>query len=648
MRTVRRLYLYTVAFVSLEVVLWGLIGLARSIFCPERLGCTPGSVLARGLALVLVGLPVLALHWWLAQRLARRELEEQASPVRAVFLYGVLLATLIPAVQNTLALVNRAGLELAGLRGSLAFVGGFQSWSDNLIAIGLNLVAAGYFLVVLRADCRNIAIEAAFSDIRRLYRILWTLYGLGLTLIGLNHLLRFILTFGSLNPGQSVQRYWAINGTLITLVAVPVWVAAWSSLQKALPESGERSSLLRLALLYLLALGGAVTVLASAGLILNQLLRFVFAGGTALAELLDRVAAPLSLAISFGLVWSYYGHRLRHSLAQVADLPRREGMRRVYLYILSALGLGTTFVGLALLLKFVIDRLTDRLSGSLGLTGSTQLQLAAALATLLSALPVWLSSWSPLQEQALTPGTDGDHARRSILRKVYLYLALFAGVVGGMASAIALLYSLLNAALAGQEDNLLRDILNYTQLLLLFGGLGTYHGLLLGGDNRMASAALAEKHAAFPVLLLDPGGAGGQDLQALLAKQLPRLPVRLLAPDEALPPPGAFQAVLLSASQALEPPETLRRWLAKFNGARILVPSQPVDESPRWFLVGQTRQAPLAQAVQVVRQLAEGQKIHAQSGVPGWQIVFYILLALVGIPFLISLINLAATSTAMR
>ena len=32
MRTVRRLYFYAVAFVSLEVVLWGLIGLARSLF----------------------------------------------------------------------------------------------------------------------------------------------------------------------------------------------------------------------------------------------------------------------------------------------------------------------------------------------------------------------------------------------------------------------------------------------------------------------------------------------------------------------------------------------------------------------------------------------------------------------------------------
>ena len=31
MKTVRRLYFYAVAFISLEIVLWGLIGLLRSI-----------------------------------------------------------------------------------------------------------------------------------------------------------------------------------------------------------------------------------------------------------------------------------------------------------------------------------------------------------------------------------------------------------------------------------------------------------------------------------------------------------------------------------------------------------------------------------------------------------------------------------------
>ena len=69
MRTVRRLYFYAVAIISLEVVLWGLIGLVRVIFSSTVTNTVDS--LAQGLALILVGVPVFALHWWAAQRSAR-------------------------------------------------------------------------------------------------------------------------------------------------------------------------------------------------------------------------------------------------------------------------------------------------------------------------------------------------------------------------------------------------------------------------------------------------------------------------------------------------------------------------------------------------------------------------------------------------
>ena len=38
MRTIRRIYLYVVAIISLEVVTWGLISLVRSIFSAGEIG----------------------------------------------------------------------------------------------------------------------------------------------------------------------------------------------------------------------------------------------------------------------------------------------------------------------------------------------------------------------------------------------------------------------------------------------------------------------------------------------------------------------------------------------------------------------------------------------------------------------------------
>src|SRR5512146_1434917 len=120
MRTVRRLYVYGVAFISLEIVIWGAIGLGRSIFCQGRSLCGAGANLTQGLAAILVGIPFFLVHWGLAQRSARREEEERASGVRALFLYGLLLATLIPIVQNIIALLDHLALQLAGLTANQA------------------------------------------------------------------------------------------------------------------------------------------------------------------------------------------------------------------------------------------------------------------------------------------------------------------------------------------------------------------------------------------------------------------------------------------------------------------------------------------------------------------------------------------------
>src|SRR3990172_2077047 len=150
MKTVRRLYFYAVAFVSLEVVLWGLIGLLRTIFNAPEFG-SAGS-LALPLAMVLVGVPFFLIHWLWAQRVSAQDAEEKTAGLRAVFFYAVLLSTLVPVVQNLLALVNRLLLGAAGISVQRALLGGLQSWPDNLIAIVMNGLVAAYFWNVLRGE----------------------------------------------------------------------------------------------------------------------------------------------------------------------------------------------------------------------------------------------------------------------------------------------------------------------------------------------------------------------------------------------------------------------------------------------------------------------------------------------------------------
>jgi len=137
MRTVRRLYFYLVSLVSLEVVVWGMIGLARTIVNMNSLGGTTMQ-LAGSLAEIIVGLPVFLLHWSVCQREAFKDLDERNTHERAVFLYGTMLGLLVPVIQNLLAITNRLLLTISRLNWS-PLLGGGQTWSDNLIAVAVNL-----------------------------------------------------------------------------------------------------------------------------------------------------------------------------------------------------------------------------------------------------------------------------------------------------------------------------------------------------------------------------------------------------------------------------------------------------------------------------------------------------------------------------
>src|SRR5690554_45373 len=112
MRTIRRLYFYALALISLEVVIWGVINLLRTIVSRRLIGSS--DLLATGLSLVLVGLPIFLLHWRVVQQDAARDDEERTSYIRAIFLYGALFATLLPIVYAILAVVNRWLVTLLG------------------------------------------------------------------------------------------------------------------------------------------------------------------------------------------------------------------------------------------------------------------------------------------------------------------------------------------------------------------------------------------------------------------------------------------------------------------------------------------------------------------------------------------------------
>ena len=634
MKTVRRLYFYAVSLISLEVVLWGLIGLVRSILNPTIVGSS-ASRLAQALSLILVGVPVFLIHWSTAQRNSRESMEEHSSGIRAFFLYASLAFTLFPVVQNGFRLVNQLILTILKMSPQLTMLNRGQNWSDNLVAIVMNGIIAYYFIRIVGKDWETVNPDDELSNKRRIYRYAWVIYSLVMVVAGIQQILQYIIT-----PYQSTVKFSNTvlfsNSITLLLVGAPLYYFSWQTAQKSLVETRERTSLMRLGLLYVLSLAGVITVLSSGGIVLKNILEIVLGYKTTLYNFLNNIKIPLSLGISLGGVWAYFGYWLNQSITKVPDAPRRSGLKRFYFYILSAIGLVATFIGVSLLLTFIIDSL-------LGISEwSTSLRpgLASALAVVLVSLPLWWLTWKPMQQEALRDDDNGDHARRSLMRRIYLFAVLFACVIGGMIATGSSLYIILRKLLGDNPFNFLQTLLNDLQLLILFILVGYYHGITLRNDGRKAAETLEKLHADYSVLLFDPGSS--ETIQAIrleLEKQLPKLNASIHLVEQPLAgiSPESFRAVLMPGNLAIDPPKAISKWLAGFEGTKIVTAT--LVENWEWIGVETISAEKTAKkAAQLLRQLAEGQEINRQPGPSGWLIAFYIILGLILTPMLISII----------
>ncbi len=622
MKSIRRLYFYLVAFISIEVVTWGLIGLLRSIV--DNVAFGGAGVLAQAIALILVGLPIFLVHWLWAQRASAREVEEKTASLRAIFLYAILLGTLIPVVQNVLAFINRSFIDVSHIDRYRALVGGSQSLPDNLIAIGMNLIVAAYFWSVLQKEWKALPDTDNFSDVRRLYRYIWMLYGLLMAVFGIQQVLYFLLHVPGTVLGAA-GRETLINGIALLLIGTPVWVYAWRLIQDSLADPAEMSSVLRLGILYLLALGGVITVVTAAWNVVHTLLLPLLGQASTFSQIIDDLGVPVSIGVPLGIVWAYYGYWLNRHIEATGDKIREAGMKRLYYYILSFIGLVVAFIGVTMLFSFLIDMLT---SLYFSITDAYRSNLASSLSSLVVGLPLWLMAWRPMQTEALAEGEMGNHARRSVIRKFYLYLALFASVIGGMSTAVGLVYQLINALLGSNTgSDFVNTILNLVQLLFLFAVVLVYHLRVLRADGASIADSLVEKQSGYSVLVIDSANGLVDSVKAALTKLESKVRITVTTPAEK--PEGDFNAIVLSGELAVNPPE----WIRSFNGSRIIVQK----EAPNLVWADDA-----VQAAQSVQMLAEGQEVRLQkAGRSPWMVVVYIFAALFGLILLFMLFGLA-------
>ncbi|MCB0172762.1 MAG: hypothetical protein KDJ97_19675 [Anaerolineae bacterium] len=529
MLTVRRIYLYLVAAISLVTVTWSVIGLARLVLS-EGIGAGQITGLATLLAAIIVGLPIFLFHWLPAQRLAAASDDERESPVRTLFFYGVMAIGAMPVLSNLYHLVARGLVALVG--GSLPDYYPYNlSAAENIAAVLVWTVVWLYLWRQTRqpSNWQAISTQTVNLGLRRLYLLGFSLGGLAM------------VTWGGVNLLQALMR--SLDGigwrTLVAascaqlLVGTAIWVVHWSILQRDFHSGNpaEERSVLRKIYLYLAVFIYAVMALSSGVMLLQRLLELALGGQPSSDPLLWQLSTPVPLLIVGALFWTYHRYVLTQDAAQAPEAPRQAGVRRVYGYLVAALGLATLLTGVAGLLTLIIDVVTS--PAVIGLSFYRD-EVALFVALTLVGTPVWLLPWRSLQQQvtrSVEPEATQQAAEyRSLVRKIYLYLFIFVAALLIFGSAGWFVFHILTALLgADLPDDFLTQVLNALVISLLAAGVWLYHWWAIRLDGQLDSQARATRMANIAVAVIDGGeGQLGQTVLHQLRRALPGVQLKPL------------------------------------------------------------------------------------------------------------------------
>jgi hypothetical protein len=528
MLTVRRIYLYAVSAISLIAVAWAVIGLIRLIF-DGGIGAAQITGLASTMAVIIVGLPIFLFHWLMAQRLAAASPEEEQSPIRHLFFYFIMAVAATPVLSNIYRLLDNLMLALLG--GDRPDYYPYDlSVVDHLAVIvvwGVVWLYVWRYISTHRNDSPALTINLT---IRRLYLLIFSLAGLGMVTWGASYLLQTLMEMAT----GEVWRTPVANSSAQLLMGAAIWVAHWLVLQQgfAAGSFAEERSVLRKVYLYLTVFIFSVMALSSGTLLLKRFFELALGAPPATEPLLSQLSTVVPMLLVGGALWGYHWSVVRQDAAQAPDGPRQAAVRRVYAYLVAAVGLAVTLSGIGGLLTLLVDVLTS--SPSLGLAYYRD-TLALVGSMTLVGTPVWWFPWRARQRRAVLPPVAdlpqdiGSAERRSLVRKIYLYLFAFAAALLVFGSVGWFVFHLLTAVLgADLPSDFLTQVMDAFIIAALGVAVWLYHWWAIRQDNQLGAQEQAAQEAEIVVAVID--GDEGKLGRAVLAKLRHDLPGIQLKP----------------------------------------------------------------------------------------------------------------------
>ena len=428
--TPRRFYFYSISFVGLGMLVSGVTIVLLRLFDTlkgEPVLSESTTVLASGLALVIVGLPLWGLHWRFIQRSVAPMPDESSTILRRLYVSVTLGVALGFLVFNGIRLVE----VVLFVRSETSFM-----WSALLVGS----VVWGYHWYIALTDGRDRMVETV--AIRRLYLYLASVAGVALLAVGVGLLLYSILAEGYseafgvqiISSGDS-GLFGDTTRSSLALIVVGC-VITWSHWLRFVGE--DRQSVLRWLFLFVVSIGGGVvTALIGCGIVLVQALTWVLGGANdpAIQHFDDIPAALSSIAVGV-IVWRYF----RRQIIREAQGDDAETVRRSYDHLLSAIGLALMAVACASLLDMAFRMFADDPSSIISDGETWQFRIAFVVSFFIIGIPLWATYWTRLQAAAVN---DPVSERTALSRKLYVLSVLCLGVLALVGSASASLFILL-------------------------------------------------------------------------------------------------------------------------------------------------------------------------------------------------------------
>jgi hypothetical protein len=512
MINIRRIYVYLISAITLQSVVWAIIALMRNLTAGNLAYST--SAIAVQVAMILVGLPLFLVHWLWAQRSAANDQAERASSIRRLYLNAMLIAFIIPIV-NSVHLLAETTIEII-----LRPISRTNLWvaelSFSIIALLITAIMAIYHYRIQKQDDEAVGRDETAVILDQLLTYLLVIVGLILTAFGTAELIRLILSSFSAAELRLGELQAVAASLSLVIAGLPLWIISWrqAQLQFASGDEWEQSSIVRKIMLYLTIFLSSLTAVTTADILLaNFLMRLLDVPSTS-----GGFFNALSIIIVSVVIWAYHALVLQRDAVAAETVGQAAAVRRIYLYLISAVGLTAVIVGTGGILSVLIRALD-----SATLHPDLREQLAWFTATLIAGLPVWLISWRRIQHLVAGQTPAANEERSAFTRRLYLYFFVFVAILTLLGGAVYVVSQFVELALGSRSTGgLLTDLGQALAYTLIAVAVLIYHAALIRTDQRLITEQEIQERRQLTVAVVDTAnGRLGRALVDHLQHKLP-------------------------------------------------------------------------------------------------------------------------------